>query len=49
MTVLTGDKHPNGYHGMATVLLDPAVSPFPPLSSLILLIYHLLVFFIYYF
>jgi hypothetical protein len=38
MTVVTGDKHPNGHHGMAAVLLDPAVSPFPPLSSFILFV-----------
>jgi hypothetical protein len=45
MAVVTGDKYPNEYHGMAAVLLDPAVSPFPPLSSFILfyflfMIYH---------
>lgn len=32
MIAVTGDKYTNVYHGIA-VLLDPAVSPFPPLPK----------------
>lgn len=39
MAVVTGDKYPNVYHGIA-VLLDPAVSPFPPSSLFLFIVYH---------
>jgi hypothetical protein len=49
MIVVTGDKYPNVYHGMAAVLLDPAVSPFPPLSKFVFLFWNMIISFFFLF